>query len=236
MSQQSFDRFMMSVRNGTNLRLAKLNHPAYRAFFSAVVPIAAMSDVRGAFMVDGQPATVEDMRIIAPALTAGEHRAALKALRDAGLLEHDPEIAAEWVRDFDQWNPEPKRDTTNAERQARYRDRQKASRNGVTAAVTTAVSNGGITPPEVEGEVEEEPPSPQQAGGAAIFPSPPVKNRRTDVAAHEKACVNFVAEHFPDQPSGRVKHWASQLRAAGHAPTADLIRLQLEQHTGGVAA
>lgn len=147
---------MVAVRHGTNFKIAKFSHATYRTFFSAVIPIAALSDVRGAFMVADQPATVEDMRIIAPTLTAAECRAALKTLRDAGILEHDAELGGEWVHDFEQWNPEPKKDSTNAERQARYRERQKASRNAVTPGVTDPVTNAGVTPPEVEVEVEGE--------------------------------------------------------------------------------
>jgi hypothetical protein len=54
---------------------------------------------------------------------------ALEVFRAAGLLEHDEDLGGEWVHDFEEWNPEPKR-RTNADRQKRYRDRQKASRNG----------------------------------------------------------------------------------------------------------
>ena len=156
--RERFDRFMADVRNGTNFKLAKLSHAHYRAFFSAVLPIAAISDVRGAFMVNGHPATVEDMRIMSPKLTVAECRSALAIFRQAGLLEHDEDLGAEWVHDFEEWNPEPKRDATHAERQRRYRERQKASRvtpsRDASRTVTVTASDAG------EVEVEELPPSP----------------------------------------------------------------------------
>lgn len=153
--RDKFDRFMADVRNGTNFKIAPLSHAHYRAFFSAVLPIAAMSKVRGAFMVNGEPATAEHMRLMAPTLTAAECRSALTAFRAAGLLEHDEDLGGEWVHDFEEWNPEPKRDTTNADRQARYRDRMKARSNGVTNGVTNAKSpvSNALAREEVEVEV-----------------------------------------------------------------------------------
>lgn len=152
MSPSQFDRFMVDVRNGTNFKLAHLSHAHYRAFFSAVVPIAALSKVRGAFMVNGEPATVEHMRLMAPKLTQAECRTALEVFRATGMLEHDEELGGEWVHDFEEWNPEPKGDNTNAERQKRYRDRQRASRNGTV----TAPRNGEVTPTEEEEKGKEE--------------------------------------------------------------------------------
>jgi hypothetical protein len=155
--RDKFDRFMADVHNGTNFKLARLSHAHFRAFFAAVVPIAAMSKVRGAFMVNGKPATPEDMRVKAPSLTLAECRSALEVFRECGMLEHDEELGGEWVHDFEEWNPEPRRAAKNAERQKRYRDRQKASHNGIRNVTRNVTHNGPVTdsnPPEVE--VEEE--------------------------------------------------------------------------------
>lgn len=163
--REKFDRFMADVRNGTNFKIASLSHAHYRAFFSAVLPIAAVSDVRGAFMVNDQPATVDHMRIMAPTLTVTECKSALDVFREAGLLEHDDDLGGEWVHDFEEWNPEPKHDRTNADRQQRYRERQKASRNatrnGARNAASNVTRNGPVTASNAgEVEVEELPPSP----------------------------------------------------------------------------
>lgn len=152
MPPRSYDRFMVDVRNGTSFKLAALSHAHYRAFFSAVVPIAAMSQMRGAFMVDDEPATAEHMRVASPKLTLAECATALDVFRKAGLLDRD-EDGIEWVHHFEEWNPEPKKDSTNAERQQRYRAKQRALRNA-SNAVTGRDGNGEVTPPEVEVEVE----------------------------------------------------------------------------------
>lgn len=140
--RDKFDRFMADVRNGTNFKLARLSHAHYRALFSAVLPIAARSEIRGAFMVNGQPATEEDMRIMSPVLTTKECRGALKAFRVMGLLEHDEELGAEWVHDFEEWNPEPRVDRTGAERQRRYRSRMRD--RGISRTIPSAVKDAVI--------------------------------------------------------------------------------------------
>lgn len=187
--RDKFDRVMLEIRNGTNFKLARLSHAHYRAFFSAVVPIAALSDVRGAFMVHGLPATVEDMRLMSPKLSVTECRSALTVFRDLGMLETDDD-GIEWVHDFEEWNPAPKRDVTSAERQQRHRDKQR--RNGrVTRDVTRDTprdvtrdnrDSNALAREEVEVEVED-PPAPVTGGARVLrFDRKPVPDHRRQLA------------------------------------------------------
>jgi hypothetical protein len=75
-------------------------------------------------------------------------KATLEQMRELDMLEFDENEGLERVHDWDDWNPKPKEDRTNAERQRRWRERRNAARNAVT--------NGVVTPSEVEAEGEDE--------------------------------------------------------------------------------
>ena len=147
-----FDRFMADNENGRNLKLMRLSDAEYRAFFAGVLPIASKADIRGSFMVGKAPATAEDICNQSPKTTAKAARTTLEKLRAMGMLEFDDELGGEWVHDFDELNPSPKSDPSNAQRQAAWRARNAARNGSVTDGVTPKVT--GSNAPEVEGEVE----------------------------------------------------------------------------------
>ena len=148
--RKHFTRFMVANDNGRNLKWARFTDAEFRALIQGILPIASQADPRGAFMVGTQPATAEDVAFLAPRVSKRTAQKAIDRMRELGMLEHDDEIGGEWVHDWDLLNPAPKQDSTNADRQRRFRDRQKALRN----AVTDGVTDRDVTPPEVEGEVE----------------------------------------------------------------------------------
>ena len=210
-----FDRFMADVRNGTNFKLAPLSHAHYRAFFSAVVPIAALSKVRGAFMVNGEPATAEHMRLMAPTLTLAECKAALNVFRESGMLEYDPELGGEWVHDFEDWNPQPKMDATAAERQRKHRDKQRknaVSRPPVTemSRVTDRDGHAEITPTEVEVEVEvprNAPRGENEQGRVITF-------RRRPVTADNRTLAEAILAEFNEQAGTNYGAYTGDGRAS----------------------
>lgn len=160
MAPRGFDRMMIEIEIGSNLKIARLNDREFRCLICGVWPVAAKAKPRGYLAVIGQPATAEDVahqgRV--PVATA---RKTLDRLRELGMLETDETVGLEYCHDWHLINPDPKPDLTAAERQQRHRSRK---RNGDV----TRDSHGDVTPPEVEGEVEE-----QLAAKAASPAAPP---------------------------------------------------------------
>lgn len=208
MSRKVFDRFMMAVDNGHNLKLARLTDAEFRALVQGVWPIAAKADPRGAFMVGSLPATADDVVFMAPKVSRRTATACLAKLRELGMLEHDDELGGEWVHDWDTVNPAPKSDRTNADRQARYRDRRNAERN--------AVSNGDVTPPEVRRGEGNNPPDPPKGG------------RSRDIAEYEERLAAWSASVVPEADAHYclpgVKHAISAISASRSMPTAESVR------------
>lgn len=167
MSPRAFDRVMVHIEIAHHLKLRKLTNAEWKAFLLGVLPIAAKSDIRGALMVGREPATADDIAHQARVSTRVA-RGALSKLHAVGMLDHDEDLGADWVHDFDEWNPEPKADSTAAERAARYRQKQKAKRDGNGSSRRASRrdardDHGNVTPPEVEGE-EKTPPTPVTGG------------------------------------------------------------------------
>lgn len=144
---RKYDRFMVHVDAASNRKMKRMKRAGKEvrwAWFHGVLPIAAQADIRGTFAIGFAPADAQDVADQADC-TLAEARKALQVARELGMLVHDENIGCDWVHDWDEYQPEPKKDRTNATRQARYRERHNAGSNGVT--------NAPVTPPEVEEEV-----------------------------------------------------------------------------------
>lgn len=199
-----FDRFMVDVEIGRNLKVARLSPAERWVFVAGVLPIAAKSDVRGALMVGQLPADERDVARQAD-VPLSMARSAMKKLRELHVLTREGS-GPEWVHDFDEYNPPPKRDTTAAERQQRLRDKRRdeaASNADVTPPVTPPsrrdACNGhaDVTPPEVEGRKEKTPPTPPDGGERDItavrFNGKPVPQPTLLIAQHVLANFNRQA-------------------------------------------
>jgi hypothetical protein len=162
MSTRKFDRYMVAIGAGRHVKFRRLTVPERYAFFMGVLSVAAQAPVRGCLLVGSLNAEAADIAAEAdvPEKVA---QSALAKLRQIGVVYHDDALGCERVHDFEeQWNPAPKHDPTNAERQRRHRAKLTAGRNGTV----TPDSNAAVTPPEVEGEVEEKkPPQPPAERG-----------------------------------------------------------------------
>jgi hypothetical protein len=132
-SPRAFDRFMVSTQIGTNRKLRRLNPAERWCFVAGVLPIAAMSPIRGCLIVGRDQAEPRDYAEQA-GVTVGVVRSTLQKLRDVGMVYGDSDMGCEVVHDFEDWNPAPKKDPTNAERQRRWRERHRNARdrNAVT--------------------------------------------------------------------------------------------------------
>lgn len=195
---RAFDRFMVDVEVGRNLKLGRLKPAERWVYVAGVLPIAAKSEVRGAMLVGSTPATDGDIARQAdvPLATA---RAALRHLRELGMLDRDDALGTEWVHDFEEYNPEPKQDRTAKDRAKRYRERQAAKRDVTPASRrddrdANGVRHGTVTPPEVEGGKEEE--------GTTSLRSVDARRRAAEPDDHEDelpgdlpAPLRPVAEH-----------------------------------------
>lgn len=161
MSPRKFDRFMCHVEAGRNHKLLRLTIPERWAYMHGVVALAAKSPDRGALLIiEGEPVTPQDVAVQATVSVAVARSAMAKARRFGMLYTED---GVERVHDFEELNPPPKRDETNAERQARHRERRRNARdNGegnANSNAVTPVTSRARNADEVEVEVEVQPPS-----------------------------------------------------------------------------
>jgi hypothetical protein len=232
---RTFDRFMVHVHIGSHPKFARLTDAEFRAVVAGVLPLAAMSSIRGRLLIADQPVEPRDVAHQARVSTRVAS-SAMEKLRAVGVIVPDEELNCERVHDFEDWNPAPKVDTTNAERQARYRAKlktQTASRNAVTNGVVTP----RITPPEVEGEGKNPPVGVPPVSVTA--PSPPArpdtrgmdwKARKDAIAEHEAEVEHYelemdrwATEHFPQVHGRLVKHIAHMLRRQQREVTVDNV-------------
>lgn len=209
MAPRGFDHFMVQLEAGRNLKLNRLSPAERLAWLLGVLPIAAKAPLRGSFMIGSLPAEAEDVAAQA-SVPKSVASSMLGKVRELGMLEHDDDIGAEWVHDFEEHNPEPKRDSTAAKRAKAYRDRQKAKRDEGGASpppspVTApsrrddAVRHGTVTPPEVE-EEEKNTPQPPPEGEWTSPPVRPIGGRKRDLARYDEQLVEFAVWLLPDHP------------------------------------
>jgi len=219
---RGYDYFMVHVEAGRHLKLGRMTPAERCAWTHGVLAIAAKSKVRGAFMVTDAAATADDVALQAnvPKKVAV---AMLKKARESRLLEHDDALGAEWVHDFDEHNPEPKRDETSAERSRRYRDRQRSNRVTSRTVTRDARDGDGIdTPPEEEGEVEGK--AEENAGERPSVIHPDLDEVMAIVSAPElklsveRMAVNAACMSFRGQGADPI--------AAAH----EVVRMTLEGH------
>lgn len=120
--RDKFDRYMVAFGAAKHIKFRRLNTMERHAFFMGVLSIAGQAPVRGCLLVGSLPAEAEDI-----AQESDVHvkfcRSALEKLRAVGVIYTDDELGCERVHDFEDWNPEPRKDNTSAERQARYREK-----------------------------------------------------------------------------------------------------------------
>ena len=125
----SFDRFMVARDAASNPKVKRMKRAGKEtrwAWFHGVLAIAARAQPRGYFVVGGQVADAHDVADIAD-VTVAEARRALEVGRDLGMLVRDEDTGTEFVHDWDEFNPAPRNDPTNAERQQRFRDLQRSN-------------------------------------------------------------------------------------------------------------
>jgi hypothetical protein len=152
---------MVDVHIASNPKLARLTIQERWCHIAGILSLAALSPIRGHLLVGHDPAEIADIARRA-GVSVAIARSTVDKLRKVGVLERDEAIGCDVVHDFDDWNPPPKTDRTNAERQKRYRERHNDRSNG---AVTT-VSTETVTPTEVEVEVGREEEEKNCVGGA----------------------------------------------------------------------
>lgn len=214
-----FDRFMVTNDNGRSWKWAELTDGEFRALIQGILPIASEASPRGAFMVGRRAATADDVIRLAPKVKAAAARSAIKKLRDLEILEHDDELGAEWVHDFDDYNPAPKADPTGAERQARFRARN-ADRNGGGNGPSNGSRNAKdryVTPGKVEVEVEAP-------------PLPPAGGRSRSRQIFKTEMTDWAQRHFPGIHPSEVQGLASWMRSRGETVTADSMRSYAAAH------
>lgn len=221
MSPRKFDRFMIAVGIGSNPKIGRLTDAEFRCLVAGVWPIAAVSPVRGRLLIGDMRAEARDIAHQAHVSERVAERT-LEKLRALGMLIPDGEFDCERCHDWEEINPPPKKDPTNAERQARHRALAKArnaARNGTSNANVTPL----VTPTEVEEEVEAPFDSPA-SGGTATAPIKPGGNRKTDQAAYREQFTAWAAQHFPGAPVAGVEQIVTWMRSHGKEPLPDAVR------------
>jgi hypothetical protein len=226
MSARQFDKYMVAIGASRHIKFRRLSIPERHAFFMGILSIAAQAPIRGCLLVGELNAEPEDVAAEAdvPARIA---RSAMVKLRTVGVIVTDDEHGCEAVHDFADWNPVPKTDETNAERQRRYRARRNAKNGTVTNGAVTACNAG-----EVEGEVEVTAPLTPRGGTAVtadfvvgeLPPARPSGNRKTDLARHAEQFASWSTAHFPGcdpKPLASLVEW---VRSRGVDPTPAAVR------------
>lgn len=144
MTRAKFDRFMLDVHIGTNRKLRRLTVPERWCHVAGVLAVAAQAPIRGRLLVGDDHATDEDYAETAGVSTAVA-RSTVAKLRKIGVIVHDDDHECERIHDWDDINPEPKKDPDAAERMRRYRERRKA-RDANTVTSVTGRNSDVVTP------------------------------------------------------------------------------------------
>lgn len=168
---RKFDRFMLDVNIGTNRKLRRLTPPERLCHIAGVLAIAAQAPIRGRLLIGHE--TPEPLDYAEQAgVTVTVAKSTLAKLRKLEVIVPDDEHGCEMIHDWADWNPEPKRDETNAERQRRYRERRKSKRHGTRNAPSNAVTpvtvtagreekrssnDNSLVEPEFDGSAEPDP-------------------------------------------------------------------------------
>lgn len=169
----AFDKFMVVNEIASNAKVARLTDQEFRCLLQGVWPMASKSSPRGYLLVGSLAAEASDVANQARC-TVAVAKKTLKKLRDMGMIVLDSDTGWEFCHDWDEINPSPRNDPTNAERQAKFRARRKAESGG-ESNVTRNGRNGEIAlrnAREVEVEEEEQlcsrtPNTPRTGGGRA---------------------------------------------------------------------
>jgi hypothetical protein len=130
MARGKFDHFMIDVHIGSNRKIRRLTIAERWCHVAGVLALAAQAPIRGRLLVGDEEATPQDYAELA-GVSANVARSAVQKLRGVGVIVPDEEYGCERIHDWDDSNPDPRRDPTAADRQHRYRERRK-HRNGVT--------------------------------------------------------------------------------------------------------
>jgi hypothetical protein len=109
------------VEIGRNLKVARLKPQERWCMVAGVLAVAAKAPVRGALLIGLQRADAADIARQAD-VSKAMAAATLRKLRELGMLYEDEEIGAEVVRDWDEWQVEPRADANSARRQALHRN------------------------------------------------------------------------------------------------------------------
>ena len=224
---KDFDRFMVVNEIAGNPKIARLTDAEFRCLIQGVWPLASKSQPRGYLLVGSLPAEDRDIANQARCSVAVARRT-MKKLRELEMVVRDEELGVECCHDWDEINPKPKVDATNAERQRRYRQRLVTLRNAVT--------NGDVTPLKLEGE-EGKPPQPPLGGnGSGVLPPGPRPNgsRKTDIRDWENQATAF-AHHLlphlePRQAFGELGVIWMRMGPDGYSAPADEVRKFIAKH------
>lgn len=142
--RRAFDRFMVGLEVGTNVKLRQLTDSEFRCFIAGVLPIAAKAPHRGCLLIGDQAADAADIAHQAGVKRAAVAAAMLDKLRAKGVVYRDDALGCERVHDFDDWNPAPKQDRTAAERMRRAR--AKETEHDPRYAPVTDRNGASVTP------------------------------------------------------------------------------------------
>lgn len=233
---QSFTKFMVDVRIGTNRKIRRLTVGERWVYVAGVLALAAQSPMRGALLIsDDEPVTPKDIASEA-SVSERQARAAMASLISLGMLDEDADGVL-WVHDWDKLNPDPK--PSNSPEATRERKRKQRRKDRAAANVTRdrGVTEGECHAPEVEEEEELTPPYPPQAGGAQtsphleeVAPPKPAGVRGRDLHEYRDAFEKWSLHHFPAASPDGVHRIVSALRADRLDPTASAVVGFAERH------
>jgi hypothetical protein len=146
---RGFDRYMVELDIGANLKISRLKDREFRCVIAGVWPLAGKANPRGFLVVCGQPATAQDVAHQARC-TPATARKTLEKMRELELLDPPDDRGFEYCHDWHVLNPDPRpSDSREARRERKNRQRGHANVTRDKQGMSRASHD-----PEVEGEVE----------------------------------------------------------------------------------
>ncbi len=226
MSPRVFDRFMVDIHIGANLKLHRLTPAERWCYVAGVLSVAAQAPIRGCLVIGDEDATPGDFAKRAH-VTKAVATSTIDKLRCLGVIEPDDDLGCYRVHDWDEYQVAPRMDPTNADRQRKWRER----RNAASVTLRNAEKNRYVTQGREE-KGREEPPLPPASGGPRLveqspfLPPRPIGGRRREQEAYRQALDAFADAHFPDIDPELVR---GVIGAVGGARTADDLRPHIEK-------
>lgn len=206
-----YDAILVEAKLAANKKFRRLPPAERWCVVFGVWAIAAQSPVRGyLFLTETEPAREDDYAAEAN-VTIAVARSTVKKMRSLGMIEHDPEMGAEYVHDWHKHQPEPK----PSDSKAAWKERKRAERERKRTQAESRVGHDNVTR-DVTLKVTDNH-APLSKRKEKNPPNPPRGNRKKDQEAYEQELEEWATSEFPDVPTKAAIGYTKAAQAEGLA-------------------